>query len=214
MALVGDVAQITRIAGSLRELGTPSSRPQELIAIGVGVELKERLRTEFTASQNPSGNPWKLKKSGKPALVSNKIPGSFEFYPTATGVGAKSKIEWLEAHQTGHVFPARQAAARTAAKEALGNRFVSFKKVLQAAKGKNVERVETTRGTMFIRQRKTRSDILVRAVEVKAHEVRSRTLPARPFLPVSSTMPAPWAESINKGAALGWEAWRVESGIE
>src|SRR5690349_19485394 len=184
MALTGDFNEVSAVRASMRELGLTSGRAQRDIAKEVAKEVRGLLRAEFASGEGTEG-AWARTVRGKQALQSKRLAGG-DFQDTAIpgGVEFVSKIDWLQAHQEGHTWAAREAGGQSL--------FLNEKgRVLRLGKlSKRGLRVK------FVEEKVARQ-----------HTVGERELPARPIIPEGSDMPAAWSDAISRGAEAGVKRW-------
>jgi hypothetical protein len=171
MGLTGDFAALKKLRRDLADLARPGGKGQTAIGKAVGLEGRKVLQQEFASGEGVAGE-WAEKRRGGQALKTKKIPSTITADPTGTGVLFRSVIDWLEAHQEGHIFPPRAA----------GGQVLTF--------GKNGRLLSEKRA----RRRKLVFDVIS-----KAHAIGQRVLPARPFFPIDA-LPPTWVEAVRRGA--------------
>lgn len=189
MPLTGDDRKLGKLADDLRSLGQPNTPAQQGLLEPVKREIKTVLKTEFSSSVDPSGQPWQETVRRHPALVSKKLPYAFEFGArdgAIVGVG-RSKRDLLDAHQYGHFFSARHV-------EALGQ-FLTFNR-----KGKLVSngRVLNKKGEVKRGYYQTFA---------REHTIRDRELPVRQIIPEGDQLPPLWEGAVERGVTAGMQRW-------
>jgi hypothetical protein len=162
-----------------------SGRPPEDLAHAIEKEVRGLLKEQFAAGIDPAGNTYKPLRSGKPAFYKKmRIPQDFRSATVPQGVLFYGRIRWLDAHQHGHVFPARKVAAN--------KNYLTFN-----SKGKLVAERRIFRKTGEVRKGGYQ-------VFARAHEIGKRVLPQRMIYP-EGALPKRWDEALERGAEAGME---------
>jgi hypothetical protein len=187
MPMEGRAEALSAIEKLIRDIGDPSGEFQTRYVAKVVASVREILREEFATGEGPYGK-WQPTASGKPALISKKLPQAFTGEPAPGGAVFYSRIPWLRAHHTGHVF-----AARTVGEN---KQFLSFSK-----QGKLVAERK-----IFNRKGEVKKGAYQRFA--RAHAIGKRVLPARPIYPnPGRALPEKWARAIGKGAEEILRVW-------
>lgn len=169
---------ITTPTAALQKAGRTLMSAPEALAKAISKAAREQLKGEFKDSHDPDGNHWPARVDGKPALRSKRLPGAFTSTWQDDSVKFSGRVErdWLEAHDQGHTFAARNVDARQVR--------LRFNAKGRLVKSKRFEKLK--RG---------------RAVFARAHAVGGRVLPPRKIVPGDS-LPSSWQTAL-KFAALG-----------
>lgn len=213
MAFVGDFRNLRNLSERVADLARAGSKARKDISNGVGLAVRYQIQVQFATGTGPDAREWTRTKRGKLALVSRKLPQDFAWRAESAGLIFYSRVPWLRAHHDGHRFPAHNAAARSAAVDAIGSRFVKFKELRRALRTKNVERIDSDRGSLWVKKFKNKSKLLVRSITIREHAVGARILPARPIYPTGK-IPEAWAVAMNRGAQAGFEKWAEHAALK
>lgn len=187
MPLTTPTAKLRRLRSDVASLATPTGAGQRGLLAGVRTSVKQLLVEEFATGTGPDGAAWQKTAKGEPALVSRKLPTAFTATIESGGVRFQGRVDWLEAHQTGHVFARRQGGGQT----------MIFRK------GKLVSRARAARGWSGP---KSWTDVTARA-----HSIGQRVLPQRQIYPENGLTPR-WEDAIGRGLVGGMERWARRAG--
>lgn len=183
MPIKEPVNEVRRLRSSLARLarGTP-------ILQGIDYEVKKLLKQEFATGEGPYG-PWQKTARGRQALQSKRLPTAFKstIGPSGLRYVAKSRRDFLEAHQQGHIFPARH---REANKQFLT--FNKFGRLIKNSKALN-------------KKGKVRAGVF--QTFARAHTVGKRVLPQRRIAPEGTDLPPSWEAALERGATYGMNRW-------
>lgn len=176
--------------GALRQLRSDLGQLARgtLILRGIDRAVKVLLKEEFATGEGPYGK-WQPTVRGRQALESRKLATAFKstIGPNGLRYSAKSKRDFLQAHQTGHEFPERQRAAN--------QQFLTFN-----AKGRL-----TKNGRILNKKGEVKRGYY--QIFARAHTVGMRVLPARPIIPEGAELPPKWEQTVERGATAAVEKW-------
>lgn len=204
MGMTGGEAQLRALRRNLADLARPGGKAHTEIGRSVAKEVKGVLKTEFADGTAPDGSTWTPTKGGKQALLSRKIPSSFVATVMNDDILFASRIPWLNAHQTGHTWPARHAGGGQVFFDA-NNKFISSERARKLS-GKKTKAVESGADLLnYYRNRRNKetkeryAELVAKSRSFAAHVVTAHTLPQRLIYPDNSDVPAPWATAIERG---------------
>lgn len=171
MGLTGSgAAQLRSLAKRLDALGQKGGPVEQRMIREAGRAVRQVQAQSISAGESPYGDRWPLNRNGEQAFArSKRIRGAFGVQEALGKVRIYGRIDWLEAHQTGHVFPPRSQSQRFAR---IRGRFVSFARARRRKRGVSYGQFSAS--------------------------YRRRVLPQRQLLPtVRQGMPDTWARRIN-----------------
>jgi hypothetical protein len=199
MAVSGDFAKLRALRRSLQGMVTPGEGQHKAMAGAVIRAVKDAVKQQFREGIGPEGTSQVDRKSdGNPGLQSAKMARGMldaKIDGDAVRFCSKNPKRWpdiLEAHQEGHVFPARRQALERNAK----GRLIRHSKFRAMAGGKIEVRSDDV--TSYARQLK--SGLLKEAASRQVARIGQRVLPQRRIHP-DSTMPARWDDAIAASLA-------------
>lgn len=184
--------------------------------------VKQAIKDQFAFGVDPYGKPQPERVDGNEAFVSKRLGNAVRVTPVADGVqglgelkenkSGRARRQWLDAHQQGHTFPARNVSAGSVAFNARGQR-IKLRR-LKGVLGKATKRVTLGEREAYWREQKRSARLLGRTVAVRAHTVKQRVLKVRLIYP-NAGIGARWGGRIKTAtsAALAKQLQRnVERG--
>lgn len=112
MPLTGNFAELRSLQRKFVDLATPGSEGEKTILGAVKRRLKPVLAKQYRGGQPVAGGAWEPKKTGGQAMQSRKLASAISIKLRNGAVLVVYMIKWLEAHDRGHVFPARQGGGQ------------------------------------------------------------------------------------------------------
>ncbi len=190
--------------GVLKKALQQTARDRLAVTKAMAGAVKLAIKDQFASGVDPYGRPQPALKNGKESFVSKRLGNAINVTPVADGVEGVGELkdnksgnprrQWLDAHQQGHTFPARQVGGSRIAFNARGQRMKL--KRLGKTLGKSTKRVTLGERESYWLERKHSSRLLGRVTNVRAHTVRERVLKVRLIYP-DSDIGARWGGRIN-----------------
>jgi hypothetical protein len=208
---VSESRSFKKLVRSFEALALPGGPAQAKILAGCAMGAREAIRMETTISADPNASPWPRTKQGDQALQGKQIPSSFSVQVIPSGIAGKSEIDWLEAHQQGHVWPARQAEGGLLYTDVNSRKFLSRTRRLALYRNSKAESVDTDRGSLIVRNYKYKTALLAAMHRYEEHTVGQRVLPERKLVPEGGALGVIWADQINRAADRGLRNWAAEA---
>jgi hypothetical protein len=217
--------------GVIRRALEKTARDRIEVHRAVAKAVRALIADQFAYGIDPYGRTQPAKANGRPAFFSEKLPRAIKLTPTAEGVAGIGELrenkhgdprrQWLNAHQKGYEFPARESHGYRTARDSKGklisvtklkgmaaastrtttkSEWFGLKKTTRTRTLAEAHRVVVGQREAFWREAKTRARLVGRLTNVRAHTVHERVLIARLIYP-EGQMGERWRNDVRAAVA-------------